>query len=530
LALFVWVTLTVAVLHSDELADLRGQIVAALAGVTNWYLIATDGSYFEQLGRPPLLRHLWSLAVELQFYLLFPPLFVLALRRTGARMDRLVMGLGAAIVASTVYMAVLYDPGTDPTRAYFDTFARLAAPLTGAVLALLWRPASLARGPAANAGARVSAAGIGGLVVVLWFMHAADDRGALMYRGGFLVVALASAVVVAAAVHPGAVFGRVLAHPVLVAIGLRSYGLYLWHWPVFMLLRPRIDVSWSWGVTFVVRIVITVVLTELCYRYVERPWHLRAPDASFAGIRRRLFQPSGIPTGPRLAALGGTLLTVVSVVILALPHPANDDIAESLEAGQAALEQASRAPAQTPVTSLAPGQTTTTTTAPDGGRLLPDDGRVTMVGDSVMLGAAPDLLAAFGDDGLVDAAVARQADELAPTITQLGKEGRLGSTVVVQVGINGTVSDEDLRSIAEAAAGRRLVVINARVPRPWEQNNNAVVADVVPTLDHASVLDWYRLSDGQRQWYLDDGVHLTTEGRAAYADAIVESVAAARER
>jgi hypothetical protein len=373
-------------------------------------------------------------------------------------------------------------------------------------------------------------AGIGGLLAVLWFMHAADDRGALMYRGGFLVVALASAVVVAAAVHPGAVFGRVLGHPVLVAIGLRSYGLYLWHWPVYMLLRPRIDVSWPWGVTFVVRIVVTVALTELCYRYVERPWHLRAPDASFAGIRRRLFQPSGIPTGPRLAALGGTFLTAVSVVVLALPHPANDDIADSLEAGQAALEQASRSPAQAATAATDPGETTTTTTAPDSGRLLPDDGRVTMVGDSVMLGAAPDLIGAFGDDGLVDAKVARQADELAPTIAQLGKEGRLGSTVVVQVGINGTVSAEDLRAIAEASAGRRLVVINARVPRPWEQNNNAVVADVVPSLDHASVLDWYRISDGQRQWYLDDGVHLTAEGRAAYADAIVDAVASARER
>jgi hypothetical protein len=153
-----------------------------------------------------------------------------------------------------------------------------------------------------------------------------------------------------------------------------------------------------------------------------------------------------------------------------------------------------------------------------------------MVGDSVMLGAAPDLIGAFGDDGLVDAKVARQADELAPTIAQLGKEGRLGSTVVVQVGINGTVSAEDLRAIAEASAGRRLVVINARVPRPWEQNNNAVVADVVPSLDHASVLDWYRIADGQRQWYLDDGVHLTAEGRAAYADAIVDAVASARER
>ncbi len=135
---------------------------------------------------------------------------------------------------------------------------------------------------------------------LLWIMHAAGDRSALMYRGGFLVTALLSAAVVAAIIHPGAVLGgpRAFGHPALVAIGVRSYGLYLWHWPVYVLLRPRIDVGWSWGTTFVVRILITVALTELCYRYVERPWHLRSPDASFAGIRRRLFQPSGVRTGP----------------------------------------------------------------------------------------------------------------------------------------------------------------------------------------------------------------------------------------
>jgi peptidoglycan/LPS O-acetylase OafA/YrhL len=521
IALLVAVTVVVAVLHPDELADLRGQVIAALTGTMNWYLIATDSSYFEQLGRPQLLRHLWSLAVEVQFYLVFPPLLILGLRRWGDRLDRLLLVLGGAIVASTLLLAILYDPGLDPTRAYFDTFARLAAPLTGAALALVWRPAALQRSPIARSGAPVSAIGALALVVVVWFMHAADDRSPFMYRGGFLLVALAAGVVVAAAVHPSAAFGSrwFLGHPVLVAIGLRSYGLYLWHWPVFMLIRPRIDVGWSWGFTFVVRMVITVVLTELCYRYLEKPWHLRYPDASFAGLRRRLFQPAGVPTGPRLAVLGSTFLLVTSVVILALPHQSEDDIADSLEQGQAALAEITDT-----TTTTAPGQTTTTTEPPDEGVLVPDDGRVTMVGDSVMLGAVPNLVDTFGDAATIDAEVARQAADLAPVVTQLGAEGRLGATVVVQVGINGTVTEDDLQAIAAAAPGRRLLIINSRVPRPWEQGNNATVAEVVPKLDHAEVIDWYSLSDGKRDWYLDDGVHLTEPGRIAYAEAIDAAV------
>jgi peptidoglycan/LPS O-acetylase OafA/YrhL len=521
LALLVAVTVTVALWHPDELADLPGQVLAALTGTTNWYLIATEGSYFEQLGRPPVLRHLWSLAVELQFYLAFPPLLVLLLKRVGSRVDRIVAGLLAAIVVSTIYLAVLFDPNTDPTRAYFDTFARLAAPLTGAVLALVWRPRALRRGPVAQLGPRVAAAGGLALVGLLWIMHAADDRSALMYRGGFLVTALLSAVVVAAITHPGGVLGgrAALGNPALVAIGVRSYGLYLWHWPVFVLLRPRIDVGWSWGTTFVVRILVTVALTELCYRYVERPWHLRSPDASFAGIRRRLFQPSGVRTGPRLAALGAFVLSLAAVVILLVPHERTDAIAESLRVGEAALESHSSGnPTTTAATSADPVATTTTSLPPPG------TGTVTLVGDSVMLGAAPDLLSAFGERANVDAAVARQAAELGPIIRQLDTEGRLGSRVVVQVGINGTVTEEDLRAIVDAAGGRPVYIINARVPRSWEEGNNAAVATVVPRLDAAEVIDWYQASDGHREWFLSDGVHLTAEGRKVYADTIRAAV------
>ena len=529
ITLLVAVTVAMAVLHHDELGGLRGQVIAALTATTNWYLIATNGSYFEQLGRPVVLRHLWSLAVEVQFYLVFPPLLILALRRWGQRLDRVLIGLGVAILASTLYLAFLYHPGTDPTRAYFDTFGRFAAPLVGAALAVIWRPVAVRRGAVAQAGPAIGAAGVAALLGLVWAMHVANDRGAFMYRGGFLLVALLSAVIVAAIVHPGAVLGgrRVLGHPVLVAIGLRSYGLYLWHWPIYVLLRPGIDVGWSWGVTVFVRLGLTILCTELCYRFIERPWHLRSPDASFAGLRRRLLQPSGIPTRTRVATLSGVFLLVVAIVILALPHKQNTVIANSLDEGQAALD---RANARASATSIV-GTTVTTTvprsTAGDPG-LLPDDGRVTMVGDSVMLGAAPDLLAAFGDKGNVDARVARQAASLAPVIKQLGVEGRLGTTVVVQVGINGTVTEEDLHAVSEAAAGRRLVIINARVPRPWEQGNRATVARVVPTLPHASIIDWYKLSNGKRDWYLNDGVHLTEPGRAAYTAAIQKAVTKAR--
>lgn len=519
LALIVAVTIVAALFYSEELADLRGQAIAALLGVTNWYLIATEGSYFEQLGRPPLLRHLWSLGVELQFYLVFPPLLVLGLKLARDRLDRLVIAIAVAILASTVYLALVFDPASDPTRAYFDTFARLGAPLMGALLGLIWQPRSLARGVANQAGAKVSAIGAAAVVILLVLMSIADDRSAFMYRGGFLFTAIVSTVVVAAIVHPTGWLGsqRAFGHPILVAIGLRSYGLYLWHWPIFALLRPRIDVGWSWGVVFIVRILLTVVATELCYRYIEKPWHLRSADASFAGIRRRLLQPSGIATGQRLAALGGTFLVLVAGIVIALPRHKNDVIAQSLDEGRAALERAAASTTVAP----APG-TPTTTQLPE--RVPASERTVTVVGDSVLLGAAPDVFKAFGNRANIDAKVSRQASDLGPLIAQLGKEGRLGQVVVAQVGINGVVTDADLRAIEAAAGARPLYVINARVPRSWEGPNNSLVAKMVPTLKEGHVIDWYSESDGRRDWFLNDGIHLTESGRAGYANLIRKAV------
>ena len=549
-ALIVATVLVVAVWHRDELAELRGQVVAALTGTTNWYLLANDASYFEQLGRPPLLRHLWSLAIELQFYLVFPLVLAVTWPRWRDRLQVMAGFLAVAIVASAVWMAWRFDPGGDPSRAYFDSFARLQAPLLGALLALVWRPAKLRRSPAGVHGVRYAVAGglaLAGLAVI---GHTASDRSAFLYRGGFLATALLAVVVVAAVTHPRSNLGgrRGLGHPALVAIGVRSYGLYLWHWPVFALLRPRVDVGWSWETTLVVRLAVTVALTELCYRLVERPWHGRAPSTSRSGVGMLLRAPASAPAATRAFGAIAVVGVLLTGTLLATTTRADDDIADSLQAGEAELARAEAAagaggsaasstvpevaspstavpgpPATTavpgpPATTAVPGSTTTA--APPAAA-----GPVTLVGDSVMVGAAPTLFATFGDRATIDAEVARQAASIAPVIEQLDREGRLGPTVVVQVGINGTVTDDDLRAIADAVAGRRLLVVNARVPRSWEASNNETVADVVPTLPNAATVDWFSASDGHRDWFLADGIHLTEAGRDAYASIIERAVA-----
>ena len=229
--------------YRDAAGRMGGDVLAALAYVYNWWQIFLDESYFAQAGRPPLLQHLWSLAVEEQFYLVFPPLFVLGLVKLGhVRVRWAVLGIA---IASAVWMAVLYEPFVDTCRVYYGTDTRLSGLLLGVVLAMVWTPWRSRAEAAPQAGPTLDVIGLVGLVIIGWFVTRVNAFDPFIYRGGFLLLDVVCIVVIAVLVHPAARLSKLLAVPPLVWIGVRSYSLYLWHWPIFKVTRPEVDVPLS---------------------------------------------------------------------------------------------------------------------------------------------------------------------------------------------------------------------------------------------------------------------------------------------
>ncbi len=260
-----------AVAVPDALYRLRTDVLAAATYSTNWWLIASKQSYFEALGRPPLLRHLWSLAVEEQWYLLWPLVFVLAMGLVRGRTERLVVPIVLAALASTVWMAIVFDPSGDASRAYFGTDTRASGLLIGAAAAMVWTPW---RWPWADRRrlAGLDAIGWLALLSLVAVMLQWGQTTSLLYRGGFLLVSVLSIVVVAVSVHPGATtFRAALSLAPLRWLGSRSYGLYLWHWPVFMVTRQQDYPDMDGRTRFALRLGLTFALTELSFRLVERP-------------------------------------------------------------------------------------------------------------------------------------------------------------------------------------------------------------------------------------------------------------------
>lgn len=297
-----------------KMAAMRGDALAALAYVMNWHLLSTGQSYFDATVRPSLLQHLWSLAVEEQFYLLWPPVFTVALRFF-RRAGLIVLAL-AGSTASLALMALLYQPGADPSRVYYGTDTHAAGLLLGAALALIQTPGRTTA-TTRTSGVVLDMTGLMGLAGLIAGYSAIVEQHRWLYPWGFALVALCSALVIVAATHPRAyLVPRLLGWQPLRWIGLRSYGLYLWHWPVFQLTRPYLDVPLDGWQLLGLRLMVVAAIVEVSYRLVELPVRHGALDRAARAWWTRVGPISDRPRATRLDQRW-LLVPLAAIVLLA---------------------------------------------------------------------------------------------------------------------------------------------------------------------------------------------------------------------
>ncbi len=535
------VAFTAAVMP-DELRRLRGDVLAAVGYVTNWALIYSDTSYFDSMARPPLLRHLWSLAVEEQFYLLWPLAVAAGWALLRRRMLSIVW-LGALL--SVTLMALLYEPLSDPSRVYFGTDTRAVGLLIGAGLAFVTTPTRLVRPAVGRRRALTELAGWAGLAGLAAWMLLGSEFTSAMYNGGFLAVSLASAALIIGAAAPTSV-SRLLSIPVLGWIGRRSYGIYLWHWPVIMVTRPQLDVTVDGWALDAARVAITLALAAASYRFVERP----IIEKGVAGWMRGLLTPRPRPTRA-LAGVGGLAVVASFVAVLVVaPTPLEGPpsavagttpvaattsttaapLVMALPDAGATRPEVVAAPVELPVaaagtvTANVPGPATLAG-APNRRRPSPEPAAVTAIGDSVMLGAADALRQALGETLTVDAEVSRSFATGADMIGQLAAAGDLGEIVLVHLGTNGPVDAELFDTLmANAEPADRVLAVTVRVPRRWEGQVNETLTAAADRWPDLELIDWKATSDDRPELFVEDGVHLTDAGRRVYAALVEEAV------
>ena len=517
-----------------QASQFRSDLLASVIYLENWHQIGAKSSYFADQGLP-LLRHLWSLSVEGQFYLVWPFLVLGATRVFRGRTWPLALLTVLMAAGSLALMLHFADPGNPSSvkaaeslnRAYLGTDTRAFGLLAGALLAMATlspRKAGRGLGWALNAASVAALAGLG------WLMASTDSQGAFLYHGGFLLVDACTMLLIASLARPSTSWlGGALGWTPLEWIGQRSYGLYLWHWPVFTLLMPE---RHGFGF-FLLRLFLTFVITEISYECLETPIR--------QGALKRCFAQ---PTGLRRLALAG--LAVVGLLFLGeairlARYPAYvDPVEASIRAGEAALDN--KAPA--PMTCLppAPALPAPPTKGPlKAGPPLPPiplpEGlqgiHVTAIGDSVMKGAALSLKKA-GDTCLGPEMLLINAEECRAFLSALElirtykKADRLGEVVVIHLGTNNSnLSEKAFRKLMELLADRRLVLFLSVKSDKLEACDtvNKTLLSLLAGYPNARFFDWRAAANAHPEFFYADQTHLRPGGADFYAGMLLTQIA-----
>ena len=524
------VILLARLVETDLLVGIRRQAIGALTFTSNWLEIAAGSDYFHSTA-PQLLMNLWSLAVEEQFYLVWP-LVALALLRI-APSSRARAGVAVALaLASAVLMATRFDPSLGATRVYYGTDTHLMGLMLGAALAFAWAaPHRAWTSTDTWQRVRVPAVALAGatLVGLVAFL---DESNPLTFRGGLLAASLATTVLVLGVVERPTPLRTMLNLPVLRWIGERSYGLYLWHWPVILIVEA--DLPWGsrgadhylWSRLWCV--IVTVAIADLSYRLIETPVRQRG----FAGSARHLLHTiryAGTRTA-RAVWASVTVLTIVLAVVL-VTAPTRTRVEQLLDANASAATISATAPSASTAPSPASstrgsGQPSDTVRKPAPIAqtwVMPTGADIDGYGDSMMVGSVHALRYYF--PGIrMDARSNRQWAEGLKLVQTRGVANR--RAVVIALGTNAGTDLERARQTLDALGPDRMVVLvtlHGRINRI--ASDNAALKDLIAGRDNVALADWDAALEGTSGQLQSDGMHPSLIGAHLYAKTIRQAFA-----
>ena len=493
--LFTVVTTTIAIgiWAPDTIKRFVTDMPFALTGTMNWWLVAREQDYFESIGRPPLLQHTWSLAVEAQFYLVWPLILYFILKKLGKNripFAALLIAAASGITLLIVSLSLDASNSSDVSHIYFGTDTHSIGLFLGAALAVSWIPQNFTTTLTKQAQNFIDGVGVFGFIGILATFLFIDESDPTLYKIAFPLAAIFGAAIIMSVVHPASRFAPVLENPVLLWIGQRSYAIYLWHWIIFQVTRPTVDLAGQTWALYSLRILIVFALADISLRYVEIPIRRGALKYWLKGLKYRTKKERSRQTRFFISifVLVLALSSVVSVRAISIGNEQRVAIEESLNSSEV--------------------------TAPN-----PSSEGIWLTGDSVILGIRTSLNE-VAPVSLINARIGRQAPELLDVMKRdIAQAG--DSPVIFNLGNNGLLQEEVVREIFELVKSQSsIIVVNTAVPRPWRDSNNSLVKQIASQYSNVRVIDWNSISEGRPEYFAPDGVHLVPAGVEAYVSEI----------
>ncbi|MEY3325930.1 MAG: hypothetical protein RL694_817 [Actinomycetota bacterium] len=497
IAMLVFTTLYIGVYAPETVRRFISDIPYVLSGSMNWALVAREQDYFESIGRAPLLQHTWSLAVEAQFYLIWPLVLLFILRYFGKKnisIAALAIALGSG-VALFAYSIRIDTQESAISHVYFGTDTHSIGLFLGSALAVSWKPQNLTREISKRAQDFVDLIGVFGFLGLLATFLFINESDPTLYRIAFPLAAIFGCFTLISVVHPASRFAPLLSSRVLIWIGERSYGIYIWHWIVFQLTRPSIDLVGDDWALYALRVLIVFALADISLRYIEIPVRRGYFELWFRGMK---YRTKSVRLRQKLFATAAVIVTLFATSLVSVNAMKKAD--EIVAAEQAAV-----------VTEDDVDQVITDADTPG----------LWVTGDSVILGIR-NVLAKYERIELINARVGRQINELIE-VTQTDQQFVVNSPVVLNLGNNNRLVESDVVALMEIVRNQpKIIVVNTAVPRGWKDENNQIISSVVARYPNTILVDWDRISANHPEYFATDGVHLNPPGVNAYVAAIRE--------
>ena len=493
--MLVSTTIAIGIWAPDAIKRLLIDTPFSLTGTMNWWLVARHQDYFESIGRPPLLQHTWSLAVEAQFYLVWPLILYFILKQFGKKhipLASLAIAAASGITLLLVSFSLDASNASKVSHVYFGTDTHSIGLFLGAALAVSWIPQNFTKTVSRKAQDFIDGVGFLGFIGILAAFLLIDENQPTLYKIAFPLAGLCGAAIIMSVVHPASRFAPVLQNPVFLWIGERSYAIYLWHWVIFQVTRPSVDLAGKEWALYSLRILIVLALSDISLRYVELPIRRGVIQYWWKGLKYRTKKERSQQT---------RTFSIITVIVLLLASVV------SVRAIGIANDQRQRLE-----DSLTATPTAYTEVVKDG---------LWVTGDSVILGIRSKL----GEShpiSIMNARIGRQAPELLSVMLQDKKEAA-NAPVIFNLGNNNALTREQTVAIFEAVKDQpRIIVVNTAVPRPWREGNNSLIAEVASKYANVIIVDWNAISEGRPEYFAPDGVHLVPTGVDVYVAEILK--------
>ena len=467
----------------------------ALTGTINWLLVARHQDYFETVGRPPLLQHTWSLAVELQFYLIWPIILLTVLKYFGKKniaRIALIIAMVSGITLFFVSLQLDQSNAQQISHIYFGTDTHSLGLFLGSALAVSWIPQNLSADIEKRAQDVIDGIGVVGLLGLISTFLFIDESNAGLYRIAFPLAGIFGCLVIISLVHPASRFAPIISTAPFRWIGQRSYGIYIWHWVIFQVTRPSVDLSGQTWALYLARVLLVLALADISLRWVEIPFRQGLVQNWFRGMK---YRSAKVQLRQKISVISSIIIVLAitsSISVQAINK--SDEIANQI-LQQSKLDQQSQDDL---------GSTT----------------GLWVTGDSVILGIRSKL-EAKEHISLINARVGRQAPELL-AVMRVDQSSVPSSPVVFNLGNNNALSEDTVIEIFEIVKNQpQIIVVNTAVPRAWKDSNNAIISKVASRYSNVKVVDWDRISKGRPELFAPDGVHLSPAGSDVYVDLVL---------